>query len=145
MIARSVKRLRRHGLLRKPVDIAIDFHDICRYDKNPGMKFMGYSKHKNGTRLFNALASVHCVTEGARACLGVLVRTRDVFPAYAVAALLDVCGNNGIKGAHPPAGPRVLLGLDDEPAVDARDITWLMPAVKTATSPASRSRRWRGN
>ncbi len=27
MITRSVKRLRCHGLLRKPVDLAIDFHD----------------------------------------------------------------------------------------------------------------------
>ena len=38
MIARPVKRLRRHGLLRKPVDIATDFHDVCRYDKDPDIK-----------------------------------------------------------------------------------------------------------
>ena len=28
MIARSVRRLKRHGLLRELVNIAIDFHDI---------------------------------------------------------------------------------------------------------------------
>ena len=132
MIVRSVKRLRRHGLLRKPVDIAIDFHDICRYDRNPDMKFMRYSKHKNGTYLFNTLASVHCVTEGERACLGVLVRTRETFPADAVAALLDMCRNNGIQ-------IRMLL-LDREfysagimNLLEGRGITWLMPAVKTDT------------
>ena len=59
MIARSVKRLRRHGLLREPVDIAMDFHDVCRYDEDPNIRFMRYSKHKNGTHLFNTLASVH--------------------------------------------------------------------------------------
>ena len=97
MIARSVRRLKRHGLLREPVDIAIDFHDICRYDKNPDMKFMRHPEHKNGTHLFNTLVSVRCVTEGCRACLGVLVRTRDIFLADAVAALLDMCGNNGVR------------------------------------------------
>ena len=97
MIWRSVKRLRRHGLLRGPVYIAMNFHDVCRYDRDPDMKFMRYSKHKNGTHLFNTLASVRCVTEGARACLRVLVRTRETFPADAVAALLDTCGNDGIQ------------------------------------------------
>ena len=97
MIARSVRRLKRHGLLRESVDIVIDFHDICRYDKNPDMKFMRHPRHKNGTHPSNTLASVHCVTEGCRACRGVLVRTRDIFPADAVAALLDMCGNNGIR------------------------------------------------
>lgn len=96
MIARSVRRMRRHGLLRRPVDVAIYFHDVCRYDKNPDMKFMRHSRHKNGTTLFNTLASVHCVTEGSRACLGALLRTRDVSPAGAVSALLDICGGNGI-------------------------------------------------
>ena len=87
MIKCSMRRLRRHGLLRKPVDIAIDFHDICRYDVNPDMKYMRYSKYKNGTKQFNTLASVHCVTEGFRACLGVLMRTRDMFPIDAVGAV----------------------------------------------------------
>ena len=64
MIRRSVKRMRRRGMFRKPVDIAIDFHDVGRYDKNPHMKFMRYSRYKNGTCLFNTLASVHCVTRG---------------------------------------------------------------------------------
>ena len=110
----------------------MDFHDVCRYDEDPDMKFMRYSKHKNGTHLFNTLASVHCVTEGARACLGVLVRTRETFPADAVAALLDMCGNNGIQ-------TRTLL-LDREfysaeimNLLEWRGINWLMPAVKTDT------------
>lgn len=58
MIAWSVRRLKIHCRLRKLVDVAIDFHDICWYDKDPNMKFMRYSKHKNGTHLFNTLARV---------------------------------------------------------------------------------------
>ena len=132
MIARSVKRLRRHGLLRGPVDIAIDFHDVCRYDEDPDMKFMRYSKHKNGTHLFNTLASVHCVTEGARACLGVLVRTRETFPADAVAALLDMCGNNGIQ-IRTLLLDREFYSAEIMSLLDERGINWLMPAVKTDT------------
>ena len=132
MIARSVRRLKRHGLLREPVDIAIDFHDICRYDKDPNMKFMRHSKHKNGTHLFNTLASVHCVTEGCRACLGVLVRTRETFPADAVAALLDMCGNNGIR-VRTLLLDREFYSAEIMNLLEKRGVTWLMPAVKTDT------------
>ena len=132
MIARSVRRLKRHGLLREPVDIAIDFHDVCRYDKDPDMRFMRYSKHKNGTHLFNTLASVHCVTEGCRACLGVLMRTRDTFPADAVAALLDMCKNNGIR-VRTLLLDREFYSAEIMNLLEKRDVTWLMPAVKTDT------------
>ena len=132
MMARSVKRLRRHGLLRKPVDIAIDFHDICRYDKNPDMKFMRYSRHKNGTHLFNTLPASIASLKGARACLGVLMRTRDVFPANAVAALLDMCRNNGIR-VRTLLPDREFYSAVMMNLLDARGITWLMPAVKTDT------------
>ena len=97
MIRRSVKRLRRHGLLRKPVEPAIDFHDICRYDKNPNMKFMRHSRYKSGTRLFSTLATVHCVTGQSRACPGALLRTAETPKAEMVAALLDMCRMNGIR------------------------------------------------
>lgn len=112
--------------------MAIDFHDVGRYDRNPNMRFMRHSKYKNGTHLFNTLASIHCVTEGSRACLGVLPRTREMFPVEAVAALLDMCQNNGI------AVGTLLLDREFYSAgvmdlLEARDITWLMPAVKTDT------------
>ena len=58
---------------------------------------MGFSKHKSGTSLFNTAAGVHCVTEGSRACPGVLMRTRDMFPIDAVTALPDMCEASGVK------------------------------------------------
>ena len=97
MIRRSAKLLRRHGLLRKPVDLAIDFHDVCRYVKNPNMKFTRHSKYKNGTHLFNTLVTVHCVTGQSRAYLGALLRTAEMPKAEVVAALLDMCHENGSR------------------------------------------------
>ena len=132
MITRSIKRLRHHGLLRKPVDVAIDFHNICRYDKNPDMKFMRYSKHKNGTHQFNTLSSIHCITEGARACLGVLLRTREIFPVDAVAALLDMCKANRIR-IRTLMLDREFYSADVMNLLNALDVKWLMPAVKTDT------------
>ena len=129
MIRRSVKRLKRHGLFRKPVDLAIDFHDICRYDKNPNMKFMRHSKYKNGTHLFNTLATVHCVTEGSRACLGALLRTAETPKAEMVTALLDMCRKNGIR-VGTLLLDREFYSTEIMNQLDARDITWLMPAVK---------------
>ena len=130
MIAPPVKRLGRHGLLRKPVYTTMGFHGIRRYDKNPNMEFMGYSKHRNGTRLFNAPAGVHCM-EGARARPGVPVRARETFPADAAAAPLYACKGSGTGGAHAPAGPRVLLDRHDRPA-GGRGITWPVPAKTDA-------------
>lgn len=132
MITRSARRLRRHGLLRRPVTLAIDFHDVCRYDRDPDMKFMRHSKYKNGTHLFNTLASVHCVTEGSRACLGVLLRTRDMFPVQAVAALLDMCRKNGIM-VGTLLLDREFYATQVMDLLDSRGVTWLMPAVKTDT------------
>ena len=116
MIRRSVKRLRRHGLLRKPVCLAIDFHDICRYDKNPSMTFMRHSKYKNCPRLFNTLATVHCVTGQSRACLGALLRTAEMPKAEMVAALLDMCRKNGIRVGTLLTGYLVLFDRDHGPA-----------------------------
>ena len=114
------------------MDVALDFHDICKYDEDPDMRFMRYSKHKNGTHLFNTLASVHCVTADCRACLGVLVRTREIFTADAVAALLDMCENNGIQ-VRTLLLDRKFYSAEIMNMLEKRDITWLMPAVRTDT------------
>ena len=33
VVDRTVRRMRRHGMFRTPVDVAIDKHLVCRYDK----------------------------------------------------------------------------------------------------------------
>ena len=71
---RLVRRMRSQGMLRGAVDVAIDFHNIGRYDKHPDMKFMRKSKYKNGTCNFNVFATVHCVVDGSRLCLGAILR-----------------------------------------------------------------------
>ena len=49
MADRTVMRMKRHGMLRVPVDVAIDKHTIPRYDKTYNMLNIITSKFKSGT------------------------------------------------------------------------------------------------
>ena len=49
---RTVMRMKRHGMLRVPVDVAIDKHAIPRYDKTYNMLNIITSKFKSGTYHF---------------------------------------------------------------------------------------------
>ena len=78
MTDRTVMMMKRHGMLRVPVDVAIDKHTIPRYDKTYNMLNIITSKSKDGTYHFNCLATINCTVEGSRAFLGAtLVRRID--------------------------------------------------------------------
>ena len=78
MADRTVMRMKRHGMLRVPVDVAIDKHTIPRYDKTYNMLNIITSKFKSGTYHFNCLATINCTVEGSRAFLGAtIVRRMD--------------------------------------------------------------------
>ena len=128
---RLVRRMRSQGMLRGAVDVAIDFHNIGRYDKHPDMKFMRKSKYKNGTCNFNVFATVHCVVDGSRLCLGAILATRADFKVEMVSKLLDKCEENRVRIN--------MLTLDREfytreimSLLNRREIQFLMPAVKKA-------------
>ena len=95
----------------------------------PDMKFMRYSKYKNGTHLCNTLVSIYCVTEGFRVRLGVLLRTRNMFPSEAVVALLDMCEGNDIR-VGTLLLDREFYSAQIMDLLNSRSITWLMSAVK---------------
>ena len=59
-IRRSVLHARRWGMLRHPVNVAVDFHRIGRYDKIKNILFMVKSKYERGICTFNSLATAHC-------------------------------------------------------------------------------------
>ena len=129
---RLVLRMRSQGMLRGAVDVAIDFHNIGRYDKHPDMKFMRKSKYKNGTCNFNVFATVHCVVDGSRMCLGAILATRADFKVEMVSKLLDKCEENRVRIN--------MLTLDREfytreimSLLNRREIQFLMPAVKKDT------------
>ena len=58
MADRTVMRMKRHGMLRMSVDVAIDKHTIPRYDKTYNMLNIITSKFKNGTYHFNVTIQV---------------------------------------------------------------------------------------
>ena len=66
MADRTVMRMKRHGMLRVPVDVAIDKHAIPRYDKTYNMLNI-ISKFKSGTYHFNCLATINCTVESSNA------------------------------------------------------------------------------
>ena len=126
---RLVRRMRSQGMLRGAVDVAIDFHNIGRYDKHPDMKFMRKSKYKNGTCNFNVFATAHCVVDGSRLCLGAILATRADFKVEMVSKLLDKCEENRVRinmlTLDREFYTREVMGL-----LNRRGIQFLMPAVK---------------
>ena len=96
VVARSMARARRHGMLRRPIDAAIDMHDIPLYAKGL-MKYAVYSKYERGTKKFVRLATIHCVVAGQRLTLGVAVVRRGDETADVVERLLRGCRRRGIR------------------------------------------------
>ena len=97
MAYRTVMMMKRYGMLRMPVDVAIDKHTIPRYDKIYNMLNIITSKPRDGTYHFNCLATINCTVEGSRALLGaVLVRREDSLPDT-VSKLIDGCTKKGIR------------------------------------------------
>ena len=94
---RTVMMMKRHGMLRMPVDVAIDKHAIPRYDKTYNMLNIITSKFKSGTYHFNCLATINCTVKGSRAFLGAtLVRRMDSL-SDTVSKLIDGCTKKGIR------------------------------------------------
>ena len=130
MADRTVMRMKRHGMLRVPVDVAIDKHTIPRYDKTYNMLNIITSKFKSGTYHFNCLATINCTVEGSRAFLGAtLVRRMDSL-SDTVSKLIDGCTKKGIRIG--------MLTVDREffstgviGALRSKNIQFLMPATRT--------------
>ena len=130
MTDRTVMRMKRHGMLMVPVDVAIDKHTIPRYDKTYNMLNIITSKSRNGTYHFNCLATINCTVEGSRAFLGAtLVRRMDSL-SDTVSKLIDGCTKKGIRIG--------MLTVDREffstgviGTLKSKNIQFLMPATRT--------------
>ena len=130
MADRTVMMMKRYGMLRMPVDVAIDKHIIPRYDKIYNMPNIITSKSKNGTYHFNCLATINCTVEDSRALLGAaLVRREDMLPDT-VSKLIEGCTEKGIRIG--------MLTVDREffstgviGALKSKNMQFLMPATQT--------------
>ena len=130
MATRSMARARRHGMLRRPVDVSIDMHDIPFYARVLGMAYAVFSRYKRGTKRFNRLATLHCVVDGHRLTLGVEVVTReDGGNAPAVRRLLYRARRRGIRMSSITLD-RGFHSVDVIEAIKAMGIRMVMPAVK---------------
>ena len=94
---RTVRRMRRHGMFRTPVDVAIDKHLVCRYDKFERIVNTIKSKYKRGTCNFNCLATVNCIVDGSRAFLGAKLFLRGHSNSQTILELVEGCKRKGIR------------------------------------------------
>lgn len=132
MIRRSVKRAKRHGMLRQSIDVAIDEHDIPFHAKFMKMVYAVFSKGKKGTIRFNRLATVYCIVAGQQFTLGVeVVRLGDT-NAEVVARLLEQCRQCNIRIATVTMD-RGFYSTGVMATVRKAGYTLLMPAVKHST------------
>lgn len=131
MVTRSMVRARRHGMLRHPVDVAIDEHDIPSYARVLGMTYAVFSRYKKGTKKFHRLATLHCTVEGHRLTLGVEVVRRGDDAAGTVQRLLWRARRRGIRMSSITID-RGFHSVDVIEAIKAMGIPLVMPAVKLA-------------
>ena len=97
MLRRSVLRAKRHGMLRHPVIVAIDEHDIPFHAKVMKMGLALFSRGKKGTIKFNRIITIFCVVDGQRITLGAEVLRSQQDQAAAVGRLLKQCRDSGIR------------------------------------------------
>ena len=97
MLRRSVLRAKRHGMLRHPVIVAIDEHDIPFHAKVMKMGLALFSRGKKGTIKFNHIITIFCVVDGQRITLGAEVLRSQQDQAAAVGRLLKQCSDCGVR------------------------------------------------
>ena len=129
MIHRSALLCRRRGMLRKPLDIAIDMHDIPLYAKVLNLTYAVFSKSKSGTTKFHRHATLCSVMNGHRLTLGSILVKRTDDPVDVVRALLELCTRHDIKIASLTMD-RGFYSTDIIKLIQEMGIRTVMPAVK---------------
>ena len=129
MVDRSVRRARRHGMLKGGVDVSIDEHDIPLYAKVMNLLFAVTSKYKKGTDVFTRLATIHCVADGQRMTLAVILVRRSDDMEDVVGRLLEYCQKRGIR-INSLTLDRGYYSTRVVSEIKRRGIPFLMPAVR---------------
>ena len=116
-------------MLRHPIDVAIDEHDIPSYAKVMNMAYAVFSRYKKGTKKFHRLATLHWIVEGHRPTLGVEVVRRGDDAAGTVQRLLWRARRRGIRMSSITID-RGFHSVDIIETIKATGIPLVMPAVK---------------
>ena len=117
-------------MFRKPVDVAIDKHLVCRHDKFDRVVNTIKSKYNRGTCNFNCLATVNCIVEDSRAFLGAKLFLRGQSNSQTVSELIERCRRKGIA-IRSLKMDREFFTVDIMNMLDAAGITFMVPAIKT--------------
>ena len=128
MTTRSMVKARRHRMLRHPVDVSIDYHDMP-FAKMMRKTFAVFSEYKRGTDEFNRLATLHCVVDGERLTLGEVFRKDVGTNAIVVRRLLYRCRRRGIRMSSVTVD-RGFHAVDVLEIIKGMGIPVVMPAVK---------------
>ena len=127
---RTVRQMRRRGMFRKPVDVAIDKHLVCRYDRFDRIVNTIKSKYKRGTCNFNCLATVNCIVEDSRAFLGAKLFLRGQSNSQTISELIEGCRRKGIA-IRSLKMDREFFAVDIMNMLDETGIAFTIPAIKT--------------
>lgn len=127
---RTVCKMRRHGMFKRPIDMAIDKHLVCRYDKFGEIINTIKSKSKKGTSNFNCLATANCINEGSRAFLAVRVVRRINTNAEIVSGLIEDCRRKRIK-LNWLKVDREFFSVDVINMLKDKKVSFMVPARKT--------------
>lgn len=130
MVFRLLSMLAKINHLPKDgLDIAIDMHKICRYDKNPGTELIR-SKSKNGTSTFECYITAQCVNEDLRLILGCLpVPTGATIPDM-VRDLVNMCRDVGAR-INTLLLDREFFSTGALEALGELNVHYLMPCTNT--------------
>ena len=130
VVDRTVRRMRRHGMFRTPVDVAIDKHLVGRYDKFSRIVNTIKSKYKNGTCDFNCLATANCTTDGSRAFLAARLVRRGDANVDVVSGLISDCKKKRI-GIRSMKVDREFFSVGMINLLESLKILFMVPAIKT--------------
>lgn len=97
MVRRSILHAKRHGMLRQPVDVAIDEHDIPLHVQIMKIIHAVFSRGKKGTIRFHRMVTIYCTVNGQCLTLGVEVMRRGESNADVVRRLLKECSRCGVR------------------------------------------------
>ena len=121
--------LRKRGLLKGRIDMAIDFHCIKRYDKKPKELIRGGDKKSMTKAFYETYATIQCVVAGQRLIVGMIPYMPNQTHAEAVSKLLEICAGHGLRIG--------VLTLDRGfstaviSCLQKADLKWIMPCPNT--------------
>ncbi len=123
--------MRRVGKIDDELDVAIDFHNIRRFDKKPGPELVrGGDKASKSKAFYETYCTIQCLVDGQRLTLGMFPYTSADSHAVAVRALLASCREHGVRLGKVMMD-REFFSQSMVSLLQESGVKWLMPCPNT--------------